>query len=129
MKTKSESTSLTIARSIAMGVLMTLLFFYVIHVFGEWQVENYSPDPDTTGTVLLHNKCAIFGSTHTLRPNTDVSNIAKGIDGIKLSGSFMNFTDGHVGAMIIVSLLLSIPVFILRSRHKNKRQSVNPVGG
>ena len=123
MKTISESTSLTIARSIAMSVLLTLLFFYAIHVFGQWQVENYRPDADTTSTVLLHNKCAIFGSTHTLRPNTDVSKMGAGIDGTKLSGSFMNFTDGHVGAMIFVSLLLSIPVFLFRNGMKNKRQS------
>ncbi|MEO6669417.1 MAG: hypothetical protein ABIN36_08075 [Ferruginibacter sp.] len=123
MKSKSESTSLTLARSIAMGVLLTLLFFYGIHVFGEWQVEDYRPDPETTSTVLLHNKCAILGSTHTLRPNTNVSMMGSGIDGTKLGGSFMNFTDGHIAAMLIVSLLLGWPVFLIRNKLKKRQQS------
>jgi hypothetical protein len=106
MKTKTESSSMIFVRSTAMGVLLSMFFFYAIHVLGEWQLENYRPDPETTSSVLLHNKCAILGNTHTLRPNTGISAIGDGIEEIKLTGSFMNLIDGHVPAMAILSLLL-----------------------
>ena len=105
MKIKTESTTRSLARSIAMGVLLSMLLVYGVHVLGEWKIENYRPDPETTSTVLLHNKCAVFGTTHTLRPNTDVSAMGEGIDGTKLSGSFMNFFDGHFVAMVLISLI------------------------
>lgn len=123
MITKTESTSRSFARSIAMGVLLSLAFFYSIHVFGTWDIENYRPDSQTTYTVLLHNKCAVLGKTHTLRPNTDVSGMGQGIDGTKLSGSFMNFFDGHVVGLVILSLLLGVVIFILRNLKKRSRQS------
>ncbi len=100
-----------------------MLCFYRTHVFGTWQIENYRPDPETTGTVLLHNKCAVFGNIHTLRPNTEVSGMGEGIDGTKLSGSFMIFFDGHIDGMVILSLLLGVAIFALRNTIKNKRQS------
>jgi len=118
MKVTTESIPLRFARSLAIGVLLSMLFFYGIHVFGEWKIENYRPDPETTSSVVLHNKCAIFGDTHTLRPNTDVSGMGEGIDGTKLAGSFMNFFDGHVIAMIIVSILLGGLIFVFRNRRK-----------
>ncbi|MEP7165869.1 MAG: hypothetical protein ABI741_14300 [Ferruginibacter sp.] len=121
MKIKSESTSRSLTRSIGMGVLLSMLFFYGIHVFGSWKMENYRPDPETTSTVLLHNKCAVFGHVHTLRPNTDISAMGDGIDGTKLGGSFMNFTEGHIGAMIILSLLVSGLIFIFRMNVKKIR--------
>lgn len=105
----------------AMGVLLSLLFFYSIHVLGTWEIENYRPDSQTTGTVLLHNKCAIFGHTHTLRPNTNISAIGESIDGTKLSGSFMNFIDGHVMAMVILSLLMGGLIFAFRRMRKRNR--------
>jgi hypothetical protein len=123
MKIKTESASRNLVRSIAMGVLLSMLFFYGIHVLGSWQIENYRPDPETTGTVLLHNKCAVLGSTHTLRPNTDISAMGDGIDGTKLGASFMNFFDGHVVAMIILSLLLGGLVFAFRNMIKKNRRS------
>ena len=122
MGIKNESTSRNITRSIGMGTLMSMLFFYCIHVFGTWQVENYRPDPETTSTVLLHNKCAILGVTHTLRPNTDVSGMGEGIDGTKLGGSFMNFFDGHIVGMIILAVLMIGIVFIIRKRINKNRQ-------
>ena len=125
MKIKTESTSRTIARSIAMGVLLSMLFFYGIHVLGTWEIENYRPDPETTSTVLLHNKCALFGTIHTLRPNTDISTMGASIDGTKLSGSFMNFIDGHVIGMVILSLLLGGLIFAFRNM-KKKNSQPNP---
>ena len=112
-----------LARSIAMGVLLSMLFFYSIHVLGKWEIENYRPDPETTSTVLLHNKCAIFGDTHTLRPNTDISAMGNGIDGTKLGGSFMNFFDGHIVAMIILAFLLGGLIFAFRRMKKRNLQS------
>ena len=122
MKVQTESASRMLARSIAMGVLLSMLFFYSIHVLGKWEIENYRPDPETTSTVLLHNKCAIFGDTHTLRPNTDISAMGNGIDGTKLGGSFMNFFDGHIVAMVILSLLTGGVIFAFRSMKERGRR-------
>ncbi len=116
MKTKGESKVLQFVRSVAMGVLISMLLFYGAHVFGSWTVENYRPDPETTSTILLHNKCAIIGSTHTLRPNTDISGLGEGIDGTKLTGSFMNFFDGHVPGILGLSILLGGLIFLIRDR-------------
>src|ERR1700712_4913249 len=121
MPIKNESKSRTLARSLAMGILPSMLFFYSIHVFGTWRVENYRPDPQTTSTVLLHNNCLIFDKTHTLRPNTDVSKMDNSIDGTKLSASFMNFFDGHIGGMVILSVLLGGIIFFFRNRIKKNR--------
>ena len=104
------------ARSFSMGVIISMLFFYAIHLFGSWQVENYRPNPDTTYTLLLHNKCAVFNKTHTLRPNTAISAMDDGINGTKLGGSFMNFFDGHVIAMIIVAMFLGAIIYFLRRK-------------
>jgi len=123
MKPKTESTSLRFVRSLAMGVLLGMVFFYCIHVFGTWKIENYRPDPETTSTVLLHNNCLIFDKTHTLRPNTDISKIDDSIDGTKLAGSFMIFFDGHFGAMVIFSLLSGGIIFVLRNLIKKTRLS------
>ena len=123
MKVQTESASRMLARSIAMGVLLSMLFFYSIHVLGKWEIENYRPDPETTSTVLLHNKCAIFGDTHTLRPNTDISAMGNGIDGTKLGGSFMNFFDGHIVAMVILAFLLGGLIFAFRRMKKRNLQS------
>ena len=121
MKVKTESTARSLTRSIAMGVLLSMLFVYGVHVLGEWKVENYRPDPEPTSTVLLYNKCAVFGSKHTLRPNTDVSAMGEGIDGTKLSGSFMNFFDGHIVAMLLLSLLIGGVIFAFRQLKKRNR--------
>ena len=122
MKIKTESTSRSVARSMGMAALLSMIFFYGIHVLGTWEIENYRRDSQTTSTVLLHNKCAVFGNTHTLRPNTDISAMGDRIDGTKLSGSFMNFTDGHVVAMVILSLLMSGLIFVFRRMiHKNRQ--------
>jgi hypothetical protein len=121
MKIKSESTSRNLARSFGMGVLLSMLFTYGTHVFGTWQIENYRPDPETTSTVLLHNECAVFSKTHTLRPNTGISTIGEGIDGTKLAGSFMNFIDGHITVMIFLSLLLTGLIFLIRNKMRKKQ--------
>ena len=121
MKPKTESTSLRFVRSLAMGVLLSMVLFYCIHLFGTWKIENYRPDPETTSTVLLHNNCLIFDRTHTLRPNTDISKMDDSIDGTKLAGSFMNFFDGHIGAMVILSLLTGGIIFAFRNMIKKNR--------
>jgi uncharacterized protein (DUF2062 family) len=123
MKPRAESTSRSLVRSIAMGVLLSMIFFYGIHVFGTWEIENYRPNEETTYTVLLHNKCAVLGNTHTLRPNTDISAMNDSIDGTKLGGSFMNFTDGHVVGMVILSLVLGGIIFAVRRRIQKNQQS------
>ncbi len=92
---------------------------YAVHVLGSWTVENYRPDSDTTYTVLLHNKCALFGHVHTLRPNTDVSSMTSGIDGTKLGGSFLIFFDGHILAMILIAFVIGGLVFALRRNKKS----------
>lgn len=122
MKVKSESAALRFTRSVAMGGILSMLLFYNAHVFGTWTVEEYFPRPETTSTILLHNKCAVLGSTHTLRPNTDISGLGKGIDGTKLSGSFMNFYDGHIIGMIILALLLGMVIFFIRNSIKRKSE-------
>ena len=117
---KPASTSLNYIRSLAIGVLLSMLFSYAVHVFGTWEIENYRPDPETTGTLLLHNKCAVFGNTHTLRPNTEISTMNKDIDGIKLAGSFMNFFDGHIILMLILSITVGSTIFFFRNRTQKK---------
>jgi hypothetical protein len=114
MATKTNSASRTLIRSIALGVLLSMVFFYLIHVLGKWEVENYRSDEETTGTILLHNKCAVFDKTHTLRPNTDISSMGDGIDGTKLAGSFMNFLDGHIVGMIVFSIVCGLVIFAIR---------------
>ena len=98
-----------------------MLFFYAVHVYGKWEIENYRPDPETTSTVLLHNTCAVFGDLHTLRPNTDVSGLGDGVDGTKLGGSFMNFFDGHILGMVIFSIVIGLVVFAIRNRKKQPK--------
>ncbi len=123
MKIKPGSTSRTLVRSIAMGVILSMLFCYSVHVLGTWEIENYRPDPETTSTVLLHNKCAVFGKTHTLRPNTDISAMDESIDGTKLGGSFMNFFDGHIVAMVILSLVIGGVIFVFRKMKRSNREA------
>jgi hypothetical protein len=123
MAINGESTSRTLARSLAIGILLSMLFFYGIHVFGTWRVENYRSDPETTSTVLLLNNCLFFDKTHTLRPNTDISKMDSSIDGTKLSASFMNFFDGHISAMVILSPLLGGIIFAFRNMIKKNRLS------
>jgi hypothetical protein len=120
---KTESTAKIFARSLAIGVLLSMLLFYGIHVFGTWRVENYRPDPETTSTVLLHNNCLFFDKTHTLRPNTDISKMDNKINGVKLGGSFMNFFDGHIGAMVILALLTGGIIFMFWNRKNKNRAS------
>lgn len=123
MKIKTESAPLRFARSIAIGVLLSMLIFYSVHVFGKWEIENYRPDAQTTSTLLLHNTCAIFDLPHTLRPNTGVSDLSDGINGTKLSASFMNFFDGHVVGMIILSLTIGVVVFACRNMMRKNREA------
>ena len=118
MITKVESTSMRFTRSLALGVILSMLIFYSAHVFGTWTVEEYFPRPETTSTILLHNKCAILGKTHTLRPNSDVSGLGEAIDGTKLSGSAMNFLDGHIPGLIGLAAIAGILIFIIRNRKK-----------
>ncbi|MEP6712827.1 MAG: hypothetical protein ABJA37_10445 [Ferruginibacter sp.] len=125
MKVKSESIALRFARCVAMGVILSMLLFYNAHVFGTWTVEEYFPRPETTSTILLHNKCAVLGSTHTLRPNTDVSGLGERIDGTKLSASFMNFSDGHFSGIIILALISGMVIFFIRNSIKRKHE-LNP---
>lgn len=121
MKRTAESPGLTFARSIAIGVLLSMVFFYCIHLFGEWMFENYRVDLETTNTPLLHNRCAIFNDLHTLRPGGDVQTIGDGIDGTKMAASFMNFFDGHVSAMIVTAIIVGAGIFGLRMMRRRRR--------
>lgn len=114
----TASKGLILSRSIAMGVLVSMVFFYAIHVFGEWRIENYRPDPETTSSVLLHNTCAVAGAHHTLRPGADAGELGEGISGLKLMASFMNFFDGHIVGMISLALLLGGAIFFIRKRRR-----------
>ncbi len=105
-------------RALALGVIVSMLFFYAVHVLGTWTVEEHFPRPETTSTMLLHNKCAILGKTHTLRPNTDVSGLGAAIDWTKLAGSFINFIDGHVFSMIVTAAILGMLIFGSRNRKR-----------
>jgi hypothetical protein len=58
-----------------------------------------------------------------IRPNTDVSAMSDGIDGTKLGGSFMNFTDGHIIAMLILSIGLTGLIFFIRKKMNDNRQT------
>ena len=120
MKAKTESTILQFTRSLAMGVILSMLLFYSAHVYGSWTVEEYFPRPEKTSAILLHNKCLLLAKTHTLRPNTDISGLGEGINGTKLGGSFMNFFDGHIMGMIILALILGIIIFLIRNMIKIK---------
>jgi len=120
MNKKPESTALRFTRSLAMGVILSMLLFYSAHVYGSWTVEEYFPRPETTSAILLHNKCLLLAKTHTLRPNTDISGLGEGINGTKLGGSFMNFFDGHIMGMIILALILGIIIFLIRNMIKIK---------
>lgn len=62
----------------------------------------------------------MFGTTHTLRLNTDTSDLGDGIDGTKLSGSFMNFSDGHITATIGLAVLSGSMIFFIRNMKKEK---------
>ena len=84
-----------------------MISFYAIHVFGKWALENYRRNEDTTAELLLHNSCLILEQAHTLRPNNGVPDIGEGIKGEKLAGSCMNFADGHITGMILLSFLLA----------------------
>lgn len=116
MAAKTESPTLLFIRSLAFGVFLSMLAMYAVHVLGDWTVENYRPDPDTTSTVLLHNRCAVFGTTHTLRPNTDISGMSSGINGTKLAGSFFLFSEGHIPAMALIAVVAGSLLFALRRR-------------
>lgn len=118
MNTKPESPSVRFVRSLALGVILSMLLFYSAHVFGTWTVEEYFPRPETTSAILLQNTCAILGKTHTLRPNTDVSGLGEAIDGTKLSGSFMNFLDGHIFSMTVTAAILGILIFMILNKGK-----------
>jgi hypothetical protein len=118
MTIKTESAPLRFIRSLAAGVLLSMIFFYCIHVFGTWRVDSYRPDPETTSTVQLHNTCAVFDKTHILNPNTDVSKMGEGVDGTKLGAAFMNFWDGHVIGMIICAVAIGVLIFLLRNMRK-----------
>lgn len=98
-----------------------MVLFYALHLFGKWEVQNYRPDADTTYTVLLYNTCAVLHTTHTLRPNTDVSSLGDGTNGTKLGGSFMDFWNGHIVAILIFSLVMGLAFFATgRATRKEK---------
>ena len=100
--------------SVGAGVLLSMIFYYAIHVFGKWQVENYRPDPETTASVLLHNQCAIVKNNHTLRPAAGTGPVGEGISGMKLAAAFMIFFDGHIMDMIILAVAMGGLIFLLQ---------------
>ena len=104
---------MVIIRSLATGVLLSMLISYLVHVFGKWRLENYRPDPETTSSLVLYNTCAVFGDEHILRPD-NIATTSEGIDATKLTGSFMNFFDGHIAVMVILSVVSGGIIFLLR---------------
>lgn len=117
-----NSSSPNIRRSVGMGILLSMCFFYAIHVLGEWKLENYQPDPETTSSRVLYNQCSIIGTEHSLNPGNDTSTNLNGLTGIKFAASFMNFFDGHILQMIIAAILFSAGIFLLSGK-KNTNQS------
>ena len=113
MTTKPAAATRTFVRSLATGILLSMLASYLLHVFGEWKLENYRPDPDTTSSLIVYNTCAAFGDQHILRPN-NISSMSDGVDEMKFTGSFMNFFDGHIPAMILLSLVFGGIIFLIR---------------
>lgn len=45
-----------------------------------------------------------------------------GVNGTKLTGSFMNFTDGHIVAMAILSFVSGLIIFVIRNSIRKSRQ-------
>ena len=122
MATKPESTARNLTRSLAMGVLLSMLFTYALHVFGKWDVEFFRPDAQTTSSVILYNKCVFFGATHVLRPNTGITAMSDGVDPTKLEASFMNFTGGHVTAMLLTAVVFGLIIFTVRKSLAKRHQ-------
>lgn len=123
MTPKPQPKGLLFARSIALGVIISMVIFYALHVFGEWKEENYRPDPETTSSLLLHNTCAVIGTEHTLRPSSGAGELGEGVSGLKLMASFMNFFDGHIVQMIGLALLLGGAVFYVRRRKRGMNEA------
>jgi hypothetical protein len=72
MEIKTESAAQSLVRSAEMRALLGLLFCYSVHVLGEWKPDNNRPNPETTSTMLIHNKFVIFRKAHTLTTNADI---------------------------------------------------------
>lgn len=118
MATKTVSTPVVFIRSLALGLLLSILAVYAVHVLGNWKVEAYRPDADTTYSVVLHNHCLLFETEHTLRPNTAIPPMDGGINGTKLGGSFLIFSEGHIPAILLMAFALGGIVFFFRRKAK-----------
>ena len=116
MATKPESTSRNLLRSLSMGVLLSMLLTYGLHVFGKWDIEFFRPDAQTSTSVILYNKCVFFGATHVLRPNTGITAMSDGVDPTKMEAGFITFTEGHITAMLLIAVVLGLIIFAIRKR-------------
>lgn len=113
MPTSTTYAPRQVIRLLATGVLLSIVSFYLLHFFGTWNAGIDRPDAETTSSVLVYNKCAVLGDVHILRPAASSSN-KEALDDIKAAGSFMNFFDGHIVAMIALGLLLAILMLLIR---------------
>ena len=114
MTINKVSSTRSLVRMMTTGVLLSMVTMFFLHYFGSWEAHNFRPDPETTSSVVLYNKCAVLGHMHVLRPGGATSAATIIVDELKFSGSFMNFSDGHVVAMILLAVLFSVVLFAIR---------------
>lgn len=113
MTTANTTTPRLIARFFAAGILLSMITVYLLHFFGTWEVAVERPDPETTSSVIVTNKCAVLGHTHILRPSGSLT--GKEITReLKFAGSFMNFFEGHILVMIIIATALAAMMFLMK---------------
>lgn len=115
MPIKTNNTQLFI-RSAALGVLVSMLSFYLLYVLGKWSMQNQRPDPGTTASLVIYNTCAVLEHTHQLRPADKKATLTDGVDALKLAVSLMIFLDGHIVALIIFAIVSGVILFLLRRK-------------
>ena len=123
MATNNTNTTRLLARFLATGILLSMITVYLLHFFGTWESGNYRPDPETTSSVIVYNKCAVLGDTHILRPTT--SPTEENTNELKFAGSFMNFFDGHILLMIVTGVVFAVILFAINKAIRSS-SSLNP---
>ncbi|RYZ26916.1 MAG: hypothetical protein EOO10_14225 [Chitinophagaceae bacterium] len=115
MATKNTMTPRLLLRFFAGGILLGMITVYLLHFLGTWEVGSERPDSETTSTVIVTNQCAVLGDTHILRPTSSLTT-NKSVRELKFAGSFMNFFDGHIVAMVLIaSVVATIIVFFKKA--------------
>ena len=113
MATSNTNSTRLLARFFAGGMLLSMVAVYLLHYFGTWEQGTERPDPETTSSVIVMNKCAVLGDVHILRPGSSLTtndNTKK----LKLGASFMNFFDGHIVMIIVIAFELTLTMFLIR---------------